>query len=108
MKHPQSVAPSDESAAVDPPAPCDVSAAVYPPAPSNQSAAVDPPAPSDAEPARRYPRRNLPPTNYAALESPNEDDFICKLSSFLLIFDKFHLGLVGGMSMTCGRNEDRR
>ncbi len=61
------VARSDESAAVDPPAP------------SDESVAVDPPAPSDAEPARRYPRRNLPPTNYAALESPNEDDFICKL-----------------------------
>ena len=38
----------------------------------------DSPSDADVEPARRYPRRNLPPTNYAALESPNEDDFICK------------------------------
>ena len=50
--------------------------AVDPPAPSDESAAVNPQA--DAEPARRYPRRNLPPTNYAALD-PSEDDFICKL-----------------------------
>ena len=39
---------------------------------------VDSPALSD-EPARRYPRRILPSTDYAALESPNDDDFICKL-----------------------------
>ena len=46
--------------------------------PAGVAQPVDPPAPSD-EPPRRYPRRNLPPTNYAALESPNDDDFICKL-----------------------------
>ena len=53
-----------------------------------KASAVDPPAPSDEEPARRYPRRNLPPTNYAALESPNEDDFICKLCESLCLFSK--------------------
>ena len=72
-----------KASAVDHPAPCDESATVDPPALSNESAAVDPspsdPPSADAQPARRYPRRNLPPTNYAALESPNEDDFICKL-----------------------------
>ena len=45
--------------------------------PVGEAQSVDPPVPSD-EPARRYPRRNLPPTDYAALESPNFDDFICK------------------------------
>ena len=53
-------------------------AAVDPP-PSHSSAGNPESQPTD-EPVRRYPRRNLPPTDYAALESPNEDDFICKLS----------------------------
>ena len=48
--------------------------------PSDESAGNLEHQPTD-EPARRYPRRNLPPTDYAALESPNDDDFICKFYS---------------------------
>ena len=30
--------------------------------------------------ASRYPKRNLPKTDYSTIESPEEDDFICKSS----------------------------
>ena len=54
-------------------------AAVKPkPPPSHPSEAPAVEANPD-EPARRYPRRELPPTDYAALNGPDEDHFICKL-----------------------------
>ena len=31
--------------------------------------------------ASRYPKRNLPKTDYSTIESPEEDDFICKSSN---------------------------
>ena len=29
----------------------------------------------------RYPKRNLPKTDYSRIESPEEDDFICKYNA---------------------------